>query len=605
MRIPTLSIVLLLLSVSITSAEEPWRFIVLADWHGAEKYTQSEKPSDEFAAAAARDVTSVSFLKKNIGGDLVLLPGDSNEGHWKRDTILELGRLCYGGMIDSFNKGGYTNLLMAVGDHELGDNPWPVNSEKAKSQELFRQAFAQAFNQTPEGAFKFSTPIGSASSRPVGTQYEKTSYAYQHKNVLFVTVDVFRIDDPGRQLGDQGSVTGSVEGKHLEWLDAVLGEGRKLPGIKHIVVQSHLPVIYPVRKVQSSGMLMDNDVDSDFWKTLRKHKVDVYFAGEVHANTVTKDPGSDLVQIVSRGNFFSNFLAVDVKDQGIKITCYGKQDEKDDNPYTTVGQLTLEKRQGGITAKGEGELAILDSSQALMHFDFEERFYLASRPGSGNGNAAAVRESIRIGEIQCTQAFANNGVFGSLFDSHFTKVGTVDGPRGKGGAFDAGSCMAVFGMGPHYLESPVSYALWLKTTSAEPMVLINSGSIWGKGTQNFMNLNLVGGKPEVQISKDQLLIANAVLSDGKWHHVAVSVTKSGAKLSETTIYVDGKPAECRLQGKDEVLKTNQAVCLSFGCFGYSRPVFGEMGIKPYTGALDEIKVWARGISENDIKSLIE
>ena len=45
---------------------------------------------------------------------------------------------------------------------------------------------------------------------------------------------------------------------------------------------------------------MDDEMESDFWKTMRKHEVDIYFAGEVHSNTVTKDPKSDLVQVVTR-----------------------------------------------------------------------------------------------------------------------------------------------------------------------------------------------------------------------------------------------------------------------------------------------------------------
>ena len=146
----------------------------------------------------------------------------------------------------------------------------------------------------------------------------------QHKNVLFVTVDVFHQEDPDKNIGKQGSVTGAVVGKHLKWLDHVLSEARKDSGIKHIFVQAHLPVLQPVRRVNSSGMLMDDEMESDFWKTLRKHKVDIYFAGEVHPNTVTKDPKSDLVQVVTRAQWLNNFVTVDVTDERIDITLYNQ-----------------------------------------------------------------------------------------------------------------------------------------------------------------------------------------------------------------------------------------------------------------------------------------
>ena len=63
---------------------------------------------------------------------------------------------------------------------------------------------------------------------------------------------------------------------------------------------------------------------------------------------------------------------------------------------------------------------------------------------------------------------------------------------------------------------------------------------------------------------------------------------------ELLLYVDGKPMKAELIGKDRKLTTNQAVRLSVGCFGYSRPTFHKLGFKPFTGALDEVSVWNGG-----------
>ncbi|MHC4700071.1 MAG: metallophosphoesterase family protein, partial [Planctomycetota bacterium] len=212
----------------------------------------------------------------------------------------------------------------------------------------FRKASANVFNINPDnGEFIYDKPIGEAASRPLGTKYETTSYAYQYKNVLFVTVDVFNQEDPDKKIGMQGSVTGAVVGKHLKWLDHVLSEARKDASIKHIFVQAHLPVLQPVRRVNSSGMLMDDEMESDFWKTLRKHKVDIYFAGEVHSNTVTKDPKSDLVQVVTRAKWLNNFVTVDVTDDVIDITLYNQAAPKpSDGKYDVYGKFVIDKSSG-------------------------------------------------------------------------------------------------------------------------------------------------------------------------------------------------------------------------------------------------------------------
>ena len=239
MRILTTLITVLLLMQSTVRAEESWRFLALADWHLAEIYVQPSK----YPGGEAYSIAGLKMLKENYGGELVMLPGDSNVGHWDREnfikgfkpgltpaeSIRQAGELCYTGMVGAFNEAGYSTLLMAVGDHELGDNPWPLGSAKSKHQAEFREAFAKGFNIDPDtGQFIYDKPIGEAASRPLGTKYEITSFAYQYKNVLFVTVDVFYQEDPDEQIGRQGSVTGAVVGKHLAWLDHVLSEARKI-----------------------------------------------------------------------------------------------------------------------------------------------------------------------------------------------------------------------------------------------------------------------------------------------------------------------------------------------------------------------------------------
>jgi hypothetical protein len=75
----------LLLMQSTVRAEEPWRFITLADWHLAEIYVQPNK----YIGGGARNFASLKMLKANYGGELVMLPGDSNRGHWDTPEFIK------------------------------------------------------------------------------------------------------------------------------------------------------------------------------------------------------------------------------------------------------------------------------------------------------------------------------------------------------------------------------------------------------------------------------------------------------------------------------------------------------------------------------------
>ncbi len=622
MRLLTTVVAAILLTQSTLRAEKPWRFLTLADWHLAEVYVHP----DQYREPMKEILSGLKMLKANYGGELVMLPGDSNVGHWDTkqfiksfnpeltppESILQAGELCYSGMVDAFQEAGYSELLMAVGDHELGDNPWPPGTAVSQCQPQFREAFASVFNiDRDSGQFLYDNPIGQAPSRPLGTKYETTSFAYQYKNVLFVTVDVFHQEDPNKTIGLQGSVTGAVTGKHLKWLDLVLSEARRDSSIKHIFVQAHLPVLQPVRRVNSSGMLMDDEMESDFWKTLRKHKVDIYFAGEVHSNTVTKDPKSDLVQVVTRAKFMNNFVTVDVTDDVIDIALYNQvAPDPSDGRYDVYGKFVIDKTLGKKVFKDEGELAFLNRQARMLHFDFEEDFALADRQVLGLNKRPGnpfVSETVIQG-VRCDRSFANRGVFRHNYDAQYANIALAEGPRGKAGVFNPKSQMAVYGAGPHGHGNVISYALWMRTTSKQDMVLINTGR---NGLRGLMNLNLKNGQPELLLAANARLIANVQkLNDGKWHHIAVSMPKKDCKLSEVQFYVDGQGVESKVVGQDNRVNVSLANKVTIGGLGhgpsktpFSQLIHIEQGIKPFEGSLDEVSVWARGLTAQEVAEL--
>ena len=120
------------------------------------------------------------------------------------------------------------------------------------------------------GEHIYKEGIGNADSTPIGTPYEYTSFAHRHKNALFITMDVFHeisdrdFLDRVNGIGGEGIITGDVTGSHLDWFEEVLKEARNDDGIKHIIVQSHLPILQPVRKIYSSAMFFDRAERSSF-----------------------------------------------------------------------------------------------------------------------------------------------------------------------------------------------------------------------------------------------------------------------------------------------------------------------------------------------------
>jgi hypothetical protein len=227
-----------------------------------------------------------------------LVAGDRVEGHWGIDhdpatgifgplgtraeqlaAVRNAGDLYYSAWADRFRERGL-RTLPAVGDHEIGDNPWPSGSFELAAVPTFKKTWADTFTRTATGGHRYRM-------RPVGTAFEDTAYAVRIANTLFVTVDVFR-------LGKNG-VDVTVADGQLRWLDRLLTRARR-NGVRHIIVQGHTPVLGPVRSRHSSDLLMDGGDDSEFWRLLDRHNVDLYLAGEMHDMTTLTQDG--VVQIV-------------------------------------------------------------------------------------------------------------------------------------------------------------------------------------------------------------------------------------------------------------------------------------------------------------------
>jgi len=631
-------------SASAKPTHDNWSFIILADWHNAEDFAINPGRNSK---GWKRIYDSVRYMYDTYEGDLVVLPGDSNNGKWDTKTfaekykpditvqerVLEAGRNCYGTMKDLFAQAGYDTILMAVGDHELGGNAWGKNSDKVASLPEFRKGFTEGFNRMPiTGEYIFKKPIGFEPCRPVGTDFEDTSYAYQHKNVLFITVDAFfrmptAYFDRENGLGGEGVITCTVEGDHLKWFENVLIEARKDNTVKHIIVQAHLPVLQPVRKVSCSGQFMDNGEVSEFWQTMVKYNVDVYLAGEVHTTTVTKDTSSNLLQIISRGNSMNNFLKVDVTDSTLKITAYNEIGPKDryNMNYTVHGSLLLDKAvnlvesnfttspraQLSTVIHASGVLELLDRTSALVRFKFEKKIPLRKRQVIGMKDDEGKKlnvENITIRGRKASKSIRNKGSFGQQYDAQVAELKiTKPGVKGSYYAkFSEESRLGIYATGPHAAGGIISFTLWFKTENKNKMILVHYGHNFSgvKTKKNIFTLTLDNGSPILYSSPTTPLKTLNVysLNDGQWHHLAVSMPRKSCRLSEVNMYINGKSVETTPPSIDMHLFFATSGSMGIGGFGYSSGVFETIfpNLELFIGGIDEFYLWSKPLQYNDL-----
>ena len=483
------------------------------------------------------------------------------------------------------------------------------------------------------GIYKYEgKQIGNADPTPYDTEYEYNSFACVHKNVLFVTVDVFvqisnkDFYDRENGLGGEGIVTGDVTRSHLDWFEDVLREARKDATIKHIIVQSHLPILQPVRRVKSSAMFFDRAENSEFWKIMESYEVDVYFAGEVHAFTasMSKTSNSNLVQVVSKSSYLENFLKVTVTGDSLRIDAINdssrvknkKKHIYSKKEYETIGSLIIDKSSSAETSiVDSGVLKILDAYNGpLISFSFDELHSIDDRQIYGFQTRTQLRPSETIMRNRALhKAIHNQGLFGQQFDAHAGNV-TINkngGVLGNSGYFDGStSQMGVWAYGPHGGGGGViSYSVWTQTSEQKEMILIHSGPTWSTDTpKDIFTLTLDNGAPALYASKGSVLrpidFDNIVLNDGGWHQIVVSMTHRSCLLSEVSLFIDGKRVQTSATEDRHLFFINHSQ-ISVGSLGYSATSEKDFpNWSPFHGNIDEVEVWGKNIKRKDLHVIL-
>ena len=313
---------------SIKDTPETWTFVSIPDFLNVD--TTYPQPGWE---------DTLDYVLKAVKAedpDFVLVAGDLLMGRWwSEEKIDKYAAIYYPAWIERMEAHGL-KFYTGIGDHELGDNPWPP--ERAKLVPHFKKVFRDYMKM----------PLN-------GPEHMKgTAFYFLHKDTLFVTVDVFE-----KGKGEQGEIVAQVTGKQLAWLEETLTAH---PDVNHIVVMGHTPILGPVRKRSSSGLMLEKDRQSPLWQSMAKHNVDLYLCGEVHAITCTMKDG---IQQIAHGGLFGynpqvNYLVVKVSSEKMElelkeldIICEGPKlwQEGKNRPRETV-LISEEIKKRGYLAVG-------------------------------------------------------------------------------------------------------------------------------------------------------------------------------------------------------------------------------------------------------------
>jgi hypothetical protein len=325
------------------SSAQSWRFVSIPDFLNVDlTYPQ---PGWE---------DTLDYVLKAIKAEnpkFVLVAGDLVMGRWPdKESIKKYAGTYYPAWIERMQDHGL-RFYAAIGDHEIGDNPW--HGDKVALVSYFKRQFQRYLKMPLNG------PL----------QNKGTAFWFIHENTLFISVDVFEKGD-----GPQGGIVINVAEQQLEWFEQVIADNF---GVENIIVMGHTPILGPVRKESSSGLMLQGGRESLFWQAMARHGVDFYLCGEVHAITCTK---ADNVLQIAHGGLFGynpkvNYLVgtvstdkIELELKEIEIVNQGDKlwQEGTNRPYEEV-LITDEVKQKGFVTVGTATLDKADDNKSLTN----------------------------------------------------------------------------------------------------------------------------------------------------------------------------------------------------------------------------------------------
>ncbi len=311
-----------------------WRFVSIPDFLNVDL----EYPQPGWEDALDYVLNAI----KAEDPEFVLVAGDLVMGRWPdKEAIKKYADIYYTAWTKRMQDHGL-KYYVAIGDHEIGDNPW--HGEKAELVSYFKRRFYKYLKMPLNGPYSM----------------RGTAFYFVHENTLFVAVDPFEEGE-----GPQGGIVPKVTGEQLEWFERIVAAHS---GVENVVVMGHTPIVAPVKRESSSGLMLEGGRESPLWQAMKKLGVDLYLCGEVHAITCTQ--ADDVLQIAHGGLFGYNpkvnylvatvtgdkinleLKEIEIVNSGDKLWQVGNNrphekvtitDEVKQKGFTTVGTATIDK----------------------------------------------------------------------------------------------------------------------------------------------------------------------------------------------------------------------------------------------------------------------
>lgn len=168
----------------------------------------------------------------------------------------------------------------------------------------------------------------------------------------------------------------------------------------------------------------------------------------------------------------------------------------------------------------------------------------------------------------------------------------VAGHNGQAAAFrDNQQATAVPGPRQRLGGRDFSWAGWVRTNTGGTLVAFTSSGKWVSGGKSLF---IRDGKPTYDVGWVGALQARTTITDGQWHHVALTHAKNG----RVAIYVDGQlEGRKRLESRDD--PPNSRIV-----FGRTSDNFPGGGANQLIGSLDDICLYDRILRPREIRNMV-
>ncbi len=139
-----------------------------------------------------------------------------------------------------------------------------------------------------------------------------------------------------------------------------------------------------------------------------------------------------------------------------------------------------------------------------------------------------------------------------------------------------------------FLDGPLTFAGWINTESDGTIFShTKPDSEWAPDGKTFF---VRDGRLAFDIGWVGVVESAVKIDDGRWHHVAFTWDNSSARV---TLFVDGE------QAADGVLRPHKQTTGHVARLAYTSPNFPQGG-KPFSGKMDELRVYDRKLSDDEL-----